>query len=98
QPGWDGAEERNLGERAAARMRGGNQPARLAFKPAQGAFRGKRIDVTLDTKRASEPEVRLNFPERRRHALLTLMRVDKIEDLLLPIGERFVHSVHVDTF
>ena len=32
-----------------------------------------------------------------RTRMLAMMGVDEIEDLLLPIGERFAHSVHVNT-
>jgi hypothetical protein len=40
----------------------------------------------------------LNFAERGRHAGLAVVGVDEIEDLLLAVGERFAHSVHVNTF
>jgi hypothetical protein len=49
--------------------------------------------VALDAERAREPEVRLDFAERGRDAVLPLVRVDEIEDLLLAIGERFAHDV-----
>jgi predicted dehydrogenase len=40
----------------------------------------------------------LDFAERGSHAMLAVVGVDEIEDLLLTIGERFAHSVQVNTF
>ena len=60
----------------------------LGFK---GAFFGERIDMALDAEGAREAEVRLDFAEGRRHAVLPVVRVDEVENLLLAIGERLVH-------
>jgi hypothetical protein len=54
--------------------------------------------VTFDAKRTGEAEVRLDFAERRGHALLSMVGVNKIENLLLSIRKKLVHSVQVNTF
>ena len=59
----------------------------------EGAFLRQRIDVALDRERAGKPEVRLDLAQHRRHAVLLLMGLNKIEDLLLSFSERFSHGV-----
>ena len=99
QAGGNHAEERDADERAAGMVGGVEEAAGFAGEALERAFFREGIDVALDGKRAGEAEVRLDFAERRRNALLTLMRVDEIENLLLTGGERsdFGHSVQVNT-
>jgi hypothetical protein len=53
--------------------------------------------VPLDSERARQTEVRLNLTERGGYTRLPVVRVDEIKYLLLTIGERFAHSVQVNT-
>ena len=76
----------------------GEETAGLAIEPAERALGGERVEVTLDPKRAGEAEVRLDFAQRRRHAVLAMVGVDEVENLLLPVGEGFAHGVQVNTF
>src|SRR6185369_7167498 len=98
QAGGNDAEKRNLGERTAARMGLREEPARLAFEPAKRALFGEGIKVALNAKRARQPEVCLDFADGRRDTMLAVMGMDEIEHLLLAVGERFAHSVQVNTF
>ena len=79
-------------------MRGGQEAARLAVEPAQRALLGESIDVALDPERTRKAEVGLNLAEGGSDAMLAVVGIDEIKDLLLTIGERFAHSVHVNTF
>ena len=55
--------------------------------------------MPLDGEWTGKAEVRLDFTQGRRDAVLTVMRVDEIEHLALTIGKRFGwHSVQVNTF
>ena len=98
QAGGDGAVEGDLDERAAARMGGGKKPAGLALEPAKRAFFSEGIDVPLDAEGTRQAEVGLNLAEGGSDAMLAVVGIDEIKDLLLTIGERFAHSVHVNTF
>ena len=75
------------------------EAAGLAGEALECALLGEGIDMALDGERARETEMRLNLTQRRRHALLALVGVDKIENLLLTGRERRVigHSVQVNT-
>ena len=55
------------------------------------------VDVALDAEGAREAEVRLNFAQGGGHSVLTMVGVDEIKDLLLPVGEGFAHSVQMNT-
>src|SRR5882672_11340523 len=91
QAGGDHAVEGDVDERAAGMMGGMEEAAGLAGEAVQGTFFRERIDMTLDGKWTRETEMRLDLADGRRDSLLTLMRVDEIEDLLLACGEDFGH-------
>jgi hypothetical protein len=74
-------------------MRLREQAAGLAFEPAERAFFGQGLQMALDAERAGEVEVRLDFADRGRHAVLAVVGVDEVEHLLLAVGEWFGRHV-----
>lgn len=97
QAGRDGPIKRDVRQRTALRVEIRDQTAGLTIETLQRALGREGIEMALHPERAREPEVRLNFSEGRSDPMLTMVAVDEIEDLLLPIGEGFVHGVQVNT-
>ncbi len=91
QAGGNRAEERNLRQSAAPRVRRREETTGDTIEAAQGAFGGERVDVALDPERTGETEVGLDFAQRRGDAVLAVVGVDEIEDLLLAVGKWLAH-------
>lgn len=93
EAGRDDTEDRYLDQRTLTRVRRGQESAGLAIEPTQRALGGERIDMALDAEGTRETEVCLDLAERRSHTMLTMVRIDEIEDLLLTICEGLAHLV-----
>ena len=99
QSGGDGAKEGNFaqdGGSARAEI-GGQQSAGFALKPTQRSLGGQGVEMAFDAEWTGQSEVSLDFAQRRRNSVFTVVGVDEIQHLLLAIGERFGHSVQVNT-